>query len=114
LTHLGEVLRGSAMGGGDRGPAADHGVHRTLGRRLPLRILVAEDNAVNQMVAVRLLERLGYRPDVAANGVEVIEALERQPYDLVLLDVQMPEMDGLERPARSMSGGPIPAHACWR
>jgi CheY-like chemotaxis protein/HPt (histidine-containing phosphotransfer) domain-containing protein len=61
----------------------------------PLRILVAEDNPVNQKVAVRFLERLGQRADVAANGLEVLQALERQPYDLVLMDVQMPEMDGL-------------------
>jgi signal transduction histidine kinase/CheY-like chemotaxis protein len=62
----------------------------------PLRILLAEDNPVNQRVALLLLARMGYRADVAGDGLEVLTALERQPYDVVLLDVQMPEMDGLQ------------------
>src|SRR5215218_1597620 len=64
--------------------------------RHPLRILLVEDNAVNQKLALRLLSRMGHQADVAGNGLEAIDAVERQPYDLVLMDVQMPEMDGLE------------------
>ncbi len=61
----------------------------------PLRILVAEDNPSNQKVLVEMLKRMGYRADAVADGREVIEALDRRPYDLVFMDVKMPEMDGL-------------------
>ncbi|NJN65675.1 MAG: response regulator [Chloroflexaceae bacterium] len=68
---------------------------RTMGQHHPLRLLLVEDNVVNQKVALRLLERIGYRADVATNGLEALESLERQSYHVVLMDVQMPEMDGL-------------------
>jgi len=63
---------------------------------VPLRILLAEDHLLNQRVALRMLERLGYRADVAENGREVLERLNQAPYDVVLMDVQMPEMSGLD------------------
>jgi signal transduction histidine kinase/HPt (histidine-containing phosphotransfer) domain-containing protein/BarA-like signal transduction histidine kinase len=64
--------------------------------RFPLRLLLADDNLINQKVGLSVLQKLGYRADVANNGIEVLQALEQKPYDILLLDVQMPEMDGLE------------------
>jgi CheY-like chemotaxis protein len=67
-----------------------------MAARHPLAILLAEDNMYNQKLALLLLKQLGYRADLAANGLEAIQSVERQHYDLILMDVQMPEMDGLE------------------
>ena len=79
----------------------------------PLRILLAEDNALNRLVAVRLLEREGYRVSVVMDGREAVEAFQRESFDVILMDVQMPEMDGLEatvaiRQAERATGGHIP------
>ena len=77
-------------------PARPGGIDTSLGSRLPMRILLAEDNPINQKVGIRLLEKLGYHPDLAANGQEALDAVRRQSYDIVLMDMQMPIMDGLE------------------
>jgi PAS domain S-box-containing protein len=88
------------LGNPNAQPAAAHGFTPSpellLAHEYPLEVLLAEDNVVNQKVALRFLQRLGYRAEVVSNGLEVITTLEARHYDLVLMDLQMPEMDGLE------------------
>ena len=84
---------------GSKGPVKKPGTTKLdpqLAARLPLRILLCDDNVINQKVALRLLQQMGYRPDLAANGVEALAAFDRQSYDLIFMDVMMPEMGGLQ------------------
>jgi CheY-like chemotaxis protein len=79
-----------------KAPAQPLKVDPEMAVRCPLGILLAEDNTFNQKLATHLLKQMGYRADIAGNGLEAIQSIERQHYDVILMDVQMPEMDGLE------------------
>jgi CheY-like chemotaxis protein len=79
-----------------RGSEIDH----ALAKNLPLNILVAEDNPINMKLAIRILEKMGYQVDSAGDGAEALESVARQHYDIVFMDVQMPEVNGLEATRR--------------
>src|SRR5262249_38190803 len=107
-----DAIVGVLSAGSPSPPPSRPAAHRKpAGRRLP--VLVAEDNVVNQRVAAGLLEQAGHTVTIAANGREAVAAIEKQPFDLVLMDVQMPEMDGLEataavRERERRKGGHLP------
>ncbi|NEQ49954.1 MAG: response regulator [Leptolyngbya sp. SIO3F4] len=103
-----QVLIGQVQPKNDAASPKTPLAHATLGQTHPLRILVAEDNLVNQMLAKQYLNKLGYNPEVVSDGVEVIDALQQQSYDVILMDVQMPTMDGLTATTKICEQWPPP------
>jgi CheY-like chemotaxis protein len=98
-SRLFDIISKALSGGRTQEQIATQGtkiLDTSLVEKYPLRILLAEDNLVNQKLALTVLKKMGYIADLAANGLEVLDALERQKYDVVFMDVQMPEMDGIE------------------
>lgn len=91
-----EVLRVIAETRNRRNNMADHNIDKNLAEKLPMRILLAEDNITNQDLVITLLNKMGYKIDAVENGRKVLEMLDRKKYDIILMDIQMPVMNGLE------------------
>ncbi len=91
-----EVLRVIAEARSRRSNLADHNIDKNLSAKLPMRILLAEDNITNQDLVITLLSKMGYKIDAVENGRKVLEMMERKKYDIILMDIQMPVMNGME------------------
>lgn len=91
-----EVLRVIAEARNRRSNLADHNIDKNLAAKLPMRILLAEDNITNQDLVITLLSKMGYKIDAVENGRKVLEMMERKKYDIILMDIQMPVMNGME------------------
>jgi len=107
LRHSGfaSQLEAAFLGGGVSS-GRDGSIDKNLAKLIPLKILVAEDNPVNLKLALAILSKMGYEPDSAGNGLEVIDCLKRRHYDLIFMDCQMPELDGIETTKRICSSYP--------
>lgn len=82
-------------------------IDSSYGKKLPIKILLAEDNAINQKVALRMIEKFGFKADAVSNGIEVLEALKKIKYDLIFMDIHMPEMDGIEATNKIITEIPV-------
>jgi signal transduction histidine kinase/ligand-binding sensor domain-containing protein/DNA-binding response OmpR family regulator len=95
LKHIIDLLKNESKSVIDQKTKISH-LSTELGIQYPMSILIAEDNLINQKVARQILQKMGYQADIAVNGIEALEAVTAKQYDIILMDVQMPEMDGLE------------------